>query len=247
MQIDFKNINSLILAAGKGKRSGLSYHKSLHKIKGEPIICSIIKKLKFLGTNTSVVINESQKRNFEHAVEGLSSNIEFIFQNEPTGMGDAVLKYLNSSFYNETEHTLLSWGDLPFIRANTLKEMTIRHIDEQNDFSFVTADSDRAYTRVIRDKENNIIDLIETHEKNLKLKPGERDLGIFIFKTKKIINMLMEDLEDRYGSKTGEHSFLYLIKHLAKRDMKIAGYKIGTEKELISLNTIDDLNLIDSL
>lgn len=241
-----KKIDILILAAGKGSRSGLSYHKSLFKINGSSIISLIIRKLKFLKSRFTLVINESNKEDFESEMLLEDINFDFVFQNNPLGMGDAVLKFEDSKNFMSSENILLSWGDLPYIKISTYKKMVYEHFENNNDFTFITADSDNAYTRVIRDKDKKIIDLIETHEDGSHPFRGERDIGIFIFKTKKIIETLKENLDGKYGKKTGEHSFLYIVKHLVKEGMKVQGYKIATTKELISLNTEHDIKLIKS-
>ena len=100
-----------------------------------------------------------------------------------------------------------------------------------------------AYTRVIRDKKGNIQDLIETREENLPIESGERDIGLFIFKKKEVLDLLRIDLAKKYSSKTNEHGFLYLISHLVKNGYKVEGLKIANKKELLSLNKISDLNL----
>ena len=38
-------------------------------------------------------------------------------------MGDAVLKFKQSSYYKSSDHILLIWGDVPFIREKTVYKM----------------------------------------------------------------------------------------------------------------------------
>ena len=242
-----QKVNALVLAAGKGSRSGLTYNKCLYKIEGRSIISSIIEKFAFLDSKSVIVINSGDKDLFQENLKDNLNRIEFVFQDNPLGMGNAVLKFKSSSVYLDSEHLLLIWGDLPFIEEATIKEMVTRHLEDGNDFSFVSADSDEAYTRVIRNADGQVIDLIETHEESLNLKSGERDIGLFIFKTKKILEMLEKDLDGKVGKRTNEHSFLYIIKHLVKAKMNVSAYKIAKSDELISLNTQDDIELIKSL
>lgn len=239
------SITPLILAAGSGSRSGLSYHKSLYRINGTSIISSIIKKIDFLDVSSTLVINQANESDFKKELSSSINDIEFIYQNAPLGMGDAILKFKDSKHYKNSDHILLSWGDLPFIKTSTFKNMVSLHIENNNDFTFITADSAKAYTRVIRNEENKVIDVIETRENDLTPKSGERDIGIFIFKTRKVLDMLERDLEGKFGKKTSEHSFLYIIKHLVDCEMKVLAYKLGSERELISLNTKEDIKKIN--
>jgi len=188
------SINVLILAAGIGSRSGLNYHKSLYKVDGRSIISSLISKLSFLNSHFTIVINQINEIDFKKDLSSINQDIEFIYQNTPLGMGDAILKFKGSKHYSSADHVLLTWGDLPFIRPSTFSDMVDFHISEENDFSFITANSPKAYTRVIRDNHNKVLSIIETHEEGLMPEPGERDIGIFIFKPKKTLEMLEKDL-----------------------------------------------------
>ena len=121
--------------------------------------------------------------------------------------------------------------------------MVKRHFQENNVFTFVTSETERAYTRVLRDKKGNVQEILETREEDLPIEKGERDIGLFIFKSKEIFKLLKMDLPKKYSSKTSEHGFLYLVSHLIKNGHKVEGLNIANDRELLSLNKISDLNL----
>ena len=123
--------------------------------------------------------------------------------------------------------------------------MVERHFEKDNTFTFVTAKTNTAYTRVNRDQNNKIIEVLETREENLPVKKGERDIGLFIFKKKEIFDLLELNLSKKYSSKTKEHGFLYLVSHLVKNGYKVEGLEIAKSKELISLNKISDLDILN--
>lgn len=239
----FNKVSTLIAAAGRGTRANLPYPKTLFKIEGKEILLRIFDTTKSYDQKPTIVVSPSGKVAIKNFLSKNSREAHLVIQKEARGMGDAVLKFENSPSFKIAEDIILIWGDVPFIRKITIQKMVERHIDKNNIFTFVTAETKMAYTRVIRDKKGNIQDLIETREEGLLIESGERDIGLFIFKKKEIFDLLKKDLPKKYSSKTNEHGFLYLISHLVQNGYKVEGLKIANKKELVSLNKIADLNL----
>ena len=236
-------IKVVIAAAGQGTRSGLPYPKTLFKIKNYPIIVRICEALSEYDRNPSVIVSPDWKDEIQNTLSEYEIDAELINQLKPLGMGDALLQYENSEFYKDAEHILLIWGDIPFIQKETIEKMVKSHLTGNNTFTFPTRESNSAYTFVSRDDSGGVQDLVETRELGIqKPQPGERDIGLFIFKKHPIFHILKEDLPNRIGKYTNEHSFLYLVSHLYQRGFKIEGLKIATELDLVSFNSIDDIS-----
>ena len=136
--------------------------------------------------------------------------------------------------------------DIPFIQEETVSEMIRIHEIHENDFTFTTRIVDSAYTYVLRDEKNRLAEVIETRELGIgKPSYGERDIGLFVFKKDLVINMLKMELQSKYGQESGEHGFLYIIKELIIQGAKVEALPIATEKDLISLNYIEDIQDCD--
>ncbi len=230
------NISVLIPAAGFGQRSRLNYPKSLYKVKNIPIIVRIIKKIIKYDCQPSIVINNKYKKLFkdtlnDHAI----SKFEFLFQNFPTGMGDAVLKFKKSKFIKKTDHILLIWGDIPFIKKSSIDKLIKFHISNSNFMSILSNFSNNPYTLIKKDKNNLVKEIIETKDSKLKYKYGERDIGIFIFK-----KSLLKYLKNNDVKK--EHNFLYIIKKLYYKKFLVKSLSIASNKEALSLNYLSDLD-----
>lgn len=240
----------LVAAAGKGSRSGLDYPKSLYSLKGRPIIVRILDNLIQFFPKVGIIISSQFKDNFINTIESFGykyhENFEFIYQDEPLGMGDAILKFVNYPEYENIKNILLQWGDIPYIKKETVMKLIDEHTQFDNDFTFVTAMSDYAYTKVIRDAiTQDVVEVIETRELGLDVSSGERDIGLFIFNKDLVLTNLKDDLTNKHGPVTGEHSFLYIIKHLVLGGNKVIAINIADNKELISFNSISDIE--DSL
>ena len=239
-----KKIGVLIAAAGKGTRAKLPYPKTLYKINGKEILLSILEITDEYDKNPTIIVSPKGEIHINNFLSENSKNCNLVIQKTAKGMGDAVLKFKNSPSFNFTKNVLLIWGDVPFIKKITIKKMVERHLKKNNTFTFVTAKTEKAYTIVKRDQNEQITDILETREENLPIEPGERDIGLFIFKNTEVFDLLELNLPKKYSAKTKEHGFLYLVSHLIKNGHKVEGLEIAKDEELISLNKISDLELI---
>jgi bifunctional UDP-N-acetylglucosamine pyrophosphorylase/glucosamine-1-phosphate N-acetyltransferase len=236
------DIKVVIAAAGQGSRSGLPYPKTLFQIKNRPIIISICEMLSRYDSSPSIIISPKWQKHIQNTLLEYQINGELVHQDEPLGMGDAVLCYEKSSFFHEAKHIILIWGDVPFIKSSTLEKMVERHISNQNIFTFPTRDAKHAYTLVSRNKSGKVISVTETRELNITdPQPGERDIGLFIFQKEPIFSMLKKDLPNKFGRSTNEHGFLYILEYLHKNQLKIEALKIASKKETVSFNSIEDI------
>ena len=232
----------LIAAAGKGTRSGLNYPKTLFKIEGKSILSRIFEVVSTIDLNPTVVASPSGEIMIKKHLNSLDLTGEVVIQEHPLGMGDAVLKMLSAQAYQGASDVLLLWGDLPFIQKSTLEQTIEAHYKNNNDFTFPTLYSDSAYTIVNRDSQKAVSGIIETRElPNHDIGPGERDMGMFIFKKNLIFNLLNEDLPTKYSNQTNEHGFLYIIEHLVSRGRRVEALNIATKLDSISLNKMEDL------
>ena len=93
-------IRVVIAAAGQGTRSGLSYPKTLFKIRNTPIIVRICKALSQYDKNPSIIVAPNWKKEIQNTLIQHEIDAELINQSKPLGMGDALLQYENSQFYN---------------------------------------------------------------------------------------------------------------------------------------------------
>ncbi len=236
------NIRVLIAAAGLGKRSGLSYPKTLFPIKGQPILLRIIELLTPYDSEPTVIVSPDGVRLIRDALCQVGINAHIVIQPEPLGMGDAVLQFEHSPAHPGCDHILLVWGDIPFIQPETVKVLVDRHINDGNDFTFATRIVESAYTVVSRDSKGNVSGVLETREQGALIQKGERDIGLFIFKSSIVMDALRKELPGKWGVSTGEHGFLYIIAHLASTGYKVEALSIASDLDIVSLNSLQDID-----
>ena len=145
--------------------------------------------------------------------------------------------------FKSAEHVLLVWGDIPFIQPETVAAVVKAHLAHDNDFTFATRHVDSAYTIVSRDAGGAVTGVVETRELGVaEPQAGEREIGLFLFRKNVVFDALREELAGKRGRTTGEHGFLYVIGHLAARGFRIEALPVATELDLVSLNSMKDVD-----
>ena len=236
-------LSVLIVAAGKGTRAGLSYPKTLYPVEGKPILIRIFESLEIFDNNPTIIVSQKGKLPIKDCLNKYNKKAHLIIQKNPLGMGNAVSSFNDSPIAKETKDIILVWGDIPFLRAQTVSKLVDSHIKKTNSFTLASIKVDSAYTSIKRDSDGKVQSIIETREEGILPTPGERDIGVFVFDKSIVLDLLKEDLPGKYGKYTNEHGFLYIIKHLAILGYKVEALPIANHKELISLNRLSDLNL----
>lgn len=232
----------LIPAAGRGSRAGLPYPKTLYPVDGIPILHRLLSVLSIYDANPTVVVSPEGEPLIRDSLHQAGLNAHLVIQPEPLGMGDAVLCFDQSPVAKEAEHILLVWGDLVDLQAKTVSKLVDKHIDHDNDFTFATRSVDHAYTLVKRNEHGHVIAVYETREQKLSApEPGEREIGLFVFRKHIVFRTLVTDHPAKIGFTTGEHGFLYAIELLANMGARVEALPIATQSDLISFNSFSDI------
>jgi bifunctional UDP-N-acetylglucosamine pyrophosphorylase/glucosamine-1-phosphate N-acetyltransferase len=215
---------------------------------GTPIILRILSLLERYDKNPTVIVSPSGYRLIEKCLLDAAIHAHLVVQDRPLGMGNAVLEYKRSPSFDDTQDLLLVWGDLPFISVTTVEVTMAKHFSSHNDFTLPTRVVDNAYTVVDRTWDGAVYGITETREQQSpKTQRAERDIGLFLFKIAPVFNMLVEELPEKYGGKSGEHGFLYIVQHLVQRGYKVEALPIAQQVEVLSLNTVADRHIIKSI
>lgn len=233
----------LIPAAGRGSRAGLPYPKTLYSVRGTPILHRLLKVLRPYDASPTVVVSPQGEPLIRDSLRLAALDAQLVRQPEPLGMGDAVLRFVPSPGAVDAQHLLLAWGDLANLQPSTVASLVDSHLSAGNDFTFATRLTDQAYTTVQRNQAGQVLSVRETREQGvIKPQPGERDIGLFVFRRQPVFSMLRDDLPGKVGGATAEHGFLYVIEHLVQAGYRVEALPIATDLDLISLNSLSDLS-----
>ena len=237
-------VRALIAAAGSATRAGLPYPKTLHPVRGRPILLRLIDRLASIDPHPTVIVSPAGREPIAACLAGAGVAADLVEQARPTGMGDAILAFRAAPAFASAEHVVLVWGDIPLLGQATLDALVAAHLAAGNDLTIASRVVNEAYTRVERDASGRVVALVETREAGLAIAPGERDIGLFIFGTRPMFDLLGEKLDGAIGARTGEHGFLYIVRHMVERNLKVEALPIASLEELVSLNRLSDLDNI---
>lgn len=112
----------VILAAGKGTRMMSSTHKVLHPIAGKPMIEHLLDQVDRVGAERTVVVVGEGREQVEARLAG---RVTFAVQDRQLGTGHAVMQ-AKDSLAGFAGDVLVMFGDVPFIRADTMLAMLKR-------------------------------------------------------------------------------------------------------------------------
>ena len=203
LNCDMKNLSSIVLAAGLGKRMKSSVPKVLHRVCGKPMLFYPLKALKERNVrNTAVVIGHGADE-VKDAFKG--ERFRFCLQKKQLGTGHAVWCAIKELKDIKGDILILS-GDVPLITKDTvLALLKIHGSPEKPALSFISVilANPSGYGRVIRDDGGRVLKIVEDKD----LKPGERDIrevnsGIYIgdseFLRKNIMKLGKENRQKEY-------------------------------------------------
>jgi bifunctional UDP-N-acetylglucosamine pyrophosphorylase/glucosamine-1-phosphate N-acetyltransferase len=141
-------IAAVILAAGKGTRMNSQVHKVLHPVAGRPMIEHLLASLAELAPAKTVVVVGEGREQLEAALAGRA---EFALQEPQLGTGHAV-QQAEAALAGFDGDVLVLYGDVPFVRAETMRRMIERLNEEDEPEAVVLAfepENPLQYGRVI--------------------------------------------------------------------------------------------------
>jgi bifunctional UDP-N-acetylglucosamine pyrophosphorylase/glucosamine-1-phosphate N-acetyltransferase len=160
-----RDFAAVILAAGKGTRMKSDLHKVLHPIGGRPMLHHLMATVDELGPARTVVVVGSGRDQIETAVSGRAATA---LQEPQLGTGHAV-QQAETDLVDFPGDVLILYGDVPFVRAGTLRRMLDRlHAEDAPAvvvLGFEPADA-LQYGRVIAAVDGTIEKMVEHKDAN---------------------------------------------------------------------------------
>jgi len=184
-----------MLAAGLGTRMKSKRAKVLHELGGLPLIVHVSRTAASLEPKSIIVIVGHQAEEVEKVVqEEIGELAKFAVQTEQRGTGDAVEAARNLLEDSDSLLVVLS-GDVPMIRAETLRKLIEHHHVTSSDCSILTVrlENPYGYGRVIRDEQDRFVKIVEHKDANDEQRQvREINSGIYCFNTRKLYATLKQ-------------------------------------------------------
>lgn len=233
-----KDTIAIILAAGKSTRLRSNIPKVCHPILGRPMLSYVIDVVKEAGIKEVFVVL-GYKRDLVKKI--LPKDIKCIIQQNQRGTADAV-RSTEKKLKRYKGDILVVYGDHPLLRSETLRELISYHKKGDFDCTLLIASliNPSGYGRIIRDKDNRIIRIIEELDcSEAELSICEVNPGVLCFKS----DILFEALRDiKINERKKEFYLTDIIKILSERGKKIGDIPSAfPEEEGLGVNTQMDL------
>ena len=234
----------IILAAGKGTRMNSALPKVLHKLNGKALVDFVLDESELLNPlETILVVGFKKEQVISHTENRI--NLKYATQIEQLGTGHAVLQ-AEELLKNKKGHIIILYGDVPNIKASTLRPVIDDHILNNRDLTLITAEIDNpsGYGRIIRDENGKLLKIVEEKDCNDdEKKIKEWNPGIYIFKIPNVFEVL-NNIKSNNASK--EYYLTDVIELAQQSNMQINAIKIANSNEVIGVNTADQLEELES-
>jgi bifunctional UDP-N-acetylglucosamine pyrophosphorylase/glucosamine-1-phosphate N-acetyltransferase len=240
-----KNIEAVVLAAGKSSRFNTEQSKLTTKICGQEMILYITKLLSKLNIPTTMIVGYQKEKIQEIIIKNHNLDIKFIEQLQQLGTGHAVKTALP---HLSKDHVLVLNGDIPLIDRSIIEKLTVIHLENNASLSFVGAynfdPNIKGYGTIF--KNENSLKIVEAKELKNHHETNEVPLlnaGIYLFEKKFLIDSIAK-LEK--SSITGEIYITDLVTIANNLNQKIE-LIVSPFDKIRGVNTLEELWMVEQI
>jgi bifunctional UDP-N-acetylglucosamine pyrophosphorylase/glucosamine-1-phosphate N-acetyltransferase len=226
----------VILAAGQGTRMKSTLPKMLQPLCGRPMVLLALEAVRAASTETPVVVVGHGADRVREVVGGMA---RLVVQEQQLGTGHAVLQ-AESVLRGESELVLVTYGDMPLLRAETLRQLVERQQTNPGPITMLTivADDPRGFGRILRGQDGTVAAIVEeaaTTAEQSQIR--ELNVGAYCFRA----DWLWDALHRIPVSKKGEYYLTDTVELAAAAGLPVQAVALDDIAETIGINTRVDL------
>ena len=204
------NTVAVILCAGKGSRMNSNCPKVLHKISGKPMLAYIMDAHRDAGIKKTILVCSHENISLIQSSMDKYENVDYVIQEEQNGTADALKTAINKTTFKNLSKIFVLLGDSPLITSLDIKNLS----DVSNNCSILIGSFETndpfGYGRVVRDKEFNVLEIVEESEANKEQKLINICFsGALVLGSEKALSLL-NDIDN--NNKKGEYYLTDIIK-----------------------------------
>ncbi len=232
------SIAVVILAAGKGTRMKSDRVKVLHPLAGLPMLAYPLDVARSLRPERLIVVVGFQGDLVREKLR--SDDVIFADQEKQLGTGHAV-QMARPHLLGFQGTVLILSGDVPLLKAETIKKFLAHHASHRCALSVLTAvlEDPKGYGRVFRDSEGALLRIVEDRD----LRPGEEKIpeintGIYLAETDFLLPAL-EDLRNENAQK--EYYLTDIVSKASSQKRSVFPFLAEDPSEVMGINTRAEL------
>ncbi len=223
---------AVLLAAGQGTRMNSELPKMLHPICGQPMVFHALSTARAASTETPVVVIGHGAQAVRQA---LGDTASCVTQAQQLGTGHAVLQ-AETLLKNKTDYVLVTYGDMPLLRVETLQKLLIAQQANKGPLSMLTVvhDNPRGFGRILRKLDGTVAAIVEENQATpQQLLINELNVGAYCFEA----NWLWESLHRIQLSPKGEYYLTDTVELAVKDGLPVQAIVMDDFGETIGVNT----------
>ncbi|HEX5965904.1 MAG TPA: bifunctional UDP-N-acetylglucosamine diphosphorylase/glucosamine-1-phosphate N-acetyltransferase GlmU [Pyrinomonadaceae bacterium] len=240
-------LSVVILAAGLGTRMKSRRAKVLHELGGLPLITHVVRSTNQLDPESILVVVGHQAEEVEKAaLEAVGEKASFVVQEKQLGTGDAV-ESTRSRLENSDSLILLLYGDMPLVRAETLKRLIEHHRETGAACSILSVEmpNPTGYGRIVRSEDGSFARIVEQRDATADQKQiREINSGIYCFEARDLFEALrrVQPANDQ-----GEYYLTDVAEIILSLGGTVSVYLHDDPREVSGINTRAELAEIENL
>jgi len=223
-------LSIVILAAGQGKRMASSLPKVLQPLAGKPLLQHVLETARSLDPVALYVV-------YGHGGESVRAafadqRVEWILQAEQKGTGHAVQQAMPT--IPEDHQVLVLYGDVPLLRAETLRGLIALASEKQLALLTVKLADPAGYGRVVRDRRGQVKAIVEHKDATrAQLALNEGNTGVLVAPAARLRGWLSRL---KTNNAQGEFYLTDVIAMAVKDRVAVVAIPADTESEVLGVN-----------
>ena len=233
-----KHFSALVLSAGLGTRMKSSKAKVLHEVLNKPMILHVMDTIKKLSLDFTYVIVGHQREKVAELLSGYQAGC--IVQKEQLGTGHAVL-CAEKELAGTSGSVLILSGDVPLIRAKTLKAMLADHSRNKPVLTLMTTtmNDPTNYGRIVRSSKGELLGISEEKDASAEQKKiREINAGIYCAEIPFLFEALRKVGTD---NKQGEMYLTDIVKIAIDAGLQVDTFSGASSEEVLGVNSREEL------
>lgn len=237
-----RDVQVVILAAGKGTRMRAAKPKVLHPLCGRTMLEWVLDAVRAIEPSRIVIVVGHGAEEVERCARAAApeQDLHFVVQEPQLGTGHAV-QVAASALAQRPGAVLVTYGDMPLLTpASFLELLEEREAAGEDALALATADSfdPHGYGRILRDEEGFLAGIVEERDAT----PEEREicevnLGVYAFDGP----CLLRDLPRLSNENVQKEYYLTDLPGLAVADGRVVVPVVLDEEESLGVNTVAQL------
>ena len=243
---DNRLLGAVVLAAGLGTRMRSTRAKVLHELAGRPLVRFPLDALAALAPDRVAVVVGHQADAVRQAVAAARlRDVRLVVQAEQRGTGHAV-RCARDAFAGFPGDVLILYGDVPLIRAETLRTLLEAHRTADADLTLITMcfAHPTGYGRILRAVDGRVVGIVEEKDASPEQRAiTEINPGLYVARSTVLFSLLDELRPD---NAQGELYLTDVVGLAARGGRRVHTVQAGEPEEVAGINTRGELARMES-